>query len=114
MKKLLILLAISFSINVNAQTQKDTVLPNAIQIIPIVVTAQGDTANQFSWYAFNVQRDTLSGCNTNVTLYSRKGKKLYNYNQIIPSSVLNQWNKDPQPIDDYIILQNQRLARKPE
>ena len=114
MKKLFPILLIAFALNANAQTQKDTILPNSIQIIPIVVTAQGDSATQFSWYAFDVQRDTLSQCNTYVILYSRKGKKLFNYNQPIPSSILNQWNKDPQPIDDYIISQNPRLIRKPE
>lgn len=117
MKKIFTILLVVFAITANAQSvpvQKDTVLPNAIQILPIIVTAQGDTATQVGWYAFDVQRDSVSGCNTNVSLYNRKGVKLYSYNQPIPAAILNQWADDPTPIDDYIFSQNLRLVRKPE
>lgn len=120
MKKILIIALSFISFNAKAQTKvlsvalSDSIVmvKGSIEIIPIVVTAQGDTARSLNWYAFNVNRsDTTQGCNTYVQLYDKNGKSISQFNQPIPASIANVWGISPSPIDDYIFSMNPRIIK---
>lgn len=120
MKQLLLIMAVTFCLSASAQTRKvsnvmeDTITLNqgAIEIEPVIVTAQGDSARSLNWYAFDVHRDdTTAGCNTYVQLYDKTGKSIAQFNQPIPASVVNVWGVDPSPVDDYIFLMNPRFKK---
>jgi hypothetical protein len=119
MKKLILLLSIPFSLSVSAQ--QDTIIVNndtiikpvgAILVENVIVSAQGDTAFSMDFVALNVKSDTLSGCNTYVTLQSRRGNVISDFNQWIPADVLKRWDDNPSPIFDHILANNPRLKRK--
>lgn len=121
MKHLSFIIAVMFCINLQAQIRKvstsplqDTIVLNqgAMEIEPVIVNAQGDTARSLNWYAFDVHReDTTAGCNTLVQLYDKKGNNIANFNQPIPASVVNIWGINPAPVDDYIFAMNPRFKR---
>ena len=121
MKHLSTIIAVMFCLSASAQTKKvsntslqDSIVLNqgAIEIEPVIVTAQGDTARSLNWYAFDVHRDdTTAGCNTYVQLYDKNGKSIAQFNQPIPANVVNVWGVDPAPVDDYIFLMNPRFKR---
>lgn len=118
MKKLFIIAAILIGFTANAQTDtavigQDTVLVplGAIVINPVIADAKGDSAWTLNFYAFDVKADTVSGCQTLVTLSNKQGASIANFNQPIPASVLNTWSEDPAPIYDYILLMNPRFKR---
>lgn len=120
MKKLILILFVFATIGASAQTRKQSVAlsdsivmtQGAIEIEPVIVNAQGDTARSLNWNAFDVHReDTTSGCNTYVQLYDKNGKSIAAFNQPIPASVVNVWGVDPAPVDDYIFYMNPRFKR---
>jgi len=118
MKQLFIFLFVLIGFTAKSQTDtavigQDTVLVpvGSIVINPIVVNAQGDSAWTVNFYAFDVKADTVSGCQTLVTLAGKNGQSLSTFNQPIPASVLNTWSDDPAPIYNYILLMNPRLKR---
>lgn len=119
MKQLFILATILIGLNAQAQIKdsvivgQDTVLVplGAIVINPIIVNAQGDSAFSLNFYAFDVKADTVSGCQTYITLAGKNGQSLSSFNQLIPSSVLNKWSESPAPIYDYILFMNPRFIR---
>lgn len=84
----------------------------AIEILPVIANAKGDTAVSLTWRALDVRRiDTTAGCNTYVVLFDKKGGFVADFNQYIPASVVNVWGVDPWPIDDYIFQKNPRFKR---
>lgn len=84
----------------------------AIEILPVIANAKGDTAISLTWRALDVRRvDTTAGCNTYVVLFDKKGGFVADFNQPIPASVVNVWGVDPWPIDDYIFQKNPRFKR---
>lgn len=120
MKKLFIIAAILIGFTAQAQTRKassvltDSIVmkQGAIEIEPVIVNAQGDTARSLDWTAFNLQReDTTAGCQTYVQCYDKNGRSIAQFNCPIPASVVNVWGVDPSPIDDYIFLMNPRFKR---
>lgn len=120
MKKSLLFLALIIGLTANAQLRKsqstlaDSIVmkQGAIEIEPVIVNAQGDTARSLDWTAFNLQReDTTAGCQTYVQLYDKNGRSIAQFNCPIPASVIAVWGIDPSPIDDYIFLMNPRFKR---
>jgi hypothetical protein len=108
------------TLTVSAQSRTDTVVVgtdtivkpiSAILVQPSVVNAAGDTAYSMDFIALNVSSDTLSGCNSYVTLMNKKGGVVAGFNQELPAAVLNLWGKSPKPIFDYILEQNPRFRR---
>lgn len=121
MKKLFIFAAILIGFTAQAQTRKqssvlaDSIVVVGIEIEPIIVNAQGDTARSLNWTAFDVHReDTTAGCQTYVQCYDKNGKSIAQFNCPIPASVVNVWGVDPSPIDDYIFLMTPRFKRVPK
>lgn len=111
MKTLLTILLTA--ITLAATSQDSTRIRASLAIQPIVVNMAGDTATFLHWRAYDVDRaDTTAGMGTLVSLLDRKGKTVAQFNVQIPASVVKTWALDPKPIDDYILLQNQRLKRK--
>lgn len=120
MKNTLTFIAMLLCLATTAQTKKVSVAlsdsivmtPGAIEINPVIVTAQGDTARSLNWYAFDLQRDdTAAGCNTYVQLFDKNGKSIAQFNQHIPASVVKIWGVEPTPVDDYIFKMNPRFVR---
>lgn len=103
MKKYILILGFSFLI-LNASAQLDTV-KNAIQVMPVVYNQiEKDTLYQVHIQAFGLTiGDTTSGCNTYVTFYDRKAKRIGEKNIPIPASVVNKWGTDDAIIKEYVI-----------
>lgn len=84
----------------------------AIEIKPVIVTAEGDTARSLNWVAYGVYRDNKSiGCNLAVLVYDKKGRELSNLPLPVPAEIVNNWGTDPAPIDDYIFYKFPRLKK---
>ena len=84
----------------------------AIEILPVIASAKGDTAVSLTWNALNLKRiDTTAGCVTYVVLFDKRGGFVADFNQNIPASVVNVWGTDPSPMDDYIFQKNPRFKR---
>lgn len=120
MKKVLFILLAFVALSANAQTRKqssalaDSIVmqQGAIEIEPVIVNAQGDTARSLNWTAFDLHRDdTTAGCQTYVQCFDKNGKSIAQFNCPIPASVVNVWGVDPSPVDDYIFLMNPRFKR---
>lgn len=117
MKKLFILAFVLIGLSSQAQTKvlidKDSVVVplGAIVINPVIVNAQGDTAWTMSFYAFDVKADTVSGCQTLVTLANKNGAAIGQFNQPLPSDIVNAWRTSPDPVYDYILFMNPRFTR---
>lgn len=125
MKKILFILLALFAYSANAQfagsgkkvyskaVGDSIVVPaGAIEILPVIASAKGDTAVSLTWRALDIKRvDTTSGCNTYIVLFDAKGGFVADFNQPIPASVVNVWGVDPWPIDDYIFQKNPRFKR---
>lgn len=118
MKQLFIFLFVLIGFTAKSQTDtavigQDTVLvpSGAIVINPIIVNAQGDSAWTVNFYAFDVKADTVSGCQTLVTLAGKNGQSLTNFNQPLPASVVNAWRVSSDPVYDYILFMNPRFKR---
>jgi hypothetical protein len=119
MKKALFFISVLFSLSASAQM--DTVIVNTDTIIkpiggilvqPVIASAKGDTAYSMDFVALNVKSDTLSGCNTYVTLQDKNGRVISDFNQWIPADVLNQWEADATPIFNHILANNPRYKRR--
>lgn len=102
MKKLLLIGFAFLALNASAQ-QVDSV-KNAIQVTPVQINSlTKDTVYQATWSVFGVNRnDTVSGANSYVQLYDRKGKRVSEMNVHIPYSILKVWLNDV-VIDNYIL-----------
>lgn len=117
MKKLFIIAFIALSLNVQAQTrvkveQDSVIVPlGAILINPVIANAQGDTAWTMNFYAFDVKADTVSGCQTLVSLANKNGAVIGQFNQPLPSDIVNAWRVSPDPVYDYILFMNPRFIR---
>lgn len=118
MKKLFIFLFVLIGLGANAQTDtavigQDTVLVplGAIVINPVIADAKGDSAWTMNFYAFDVKADTVSGCQTLVTLCNKSGQSIANFNQPLPSNIVNAWRVSPDPVYDYILSMNPRFIR---
>lgn len=120
MKKLFILAAILIGFTAQAQTKKQSsaltdsivIVQGGIEIEPVIVNAQGDTARSLNWTAFNLHReDTTAGCQTYVQLFDKNGQSIAQFNCPIPASVVSIWGIDPSPVDDYIFLMNPRFKK---
>ena len=119
MKKLFIFFLVLVSLSTQAQTRKQSsvltdsivMVQGAIEIEPIIVNAQGDSARSLNFSAFNVTPDTASGCQTYVQLFDKNGRRIADFNCPIPSSVKNVWGTDDSVIYDYILLMNPRFKK---
>lgn len=117
MKKLFILAFVLIGLSSQAQTKvvigKDSIsVPlGAIVINPVIANAQGDTAWTLNFYAFDVKADTVSGCQTLVTLANKNGAAIGQFNQPLPSDIVNAWRTSPDPVYDYILFMNPRFIR---
>jgi hypothetical protein len=119
MRKSILLLSIFFSLSAAAQQDtiivaNDTIIKpvGAILVEHVIASAKGDTAYSMDFVALNVKSDTLSGCNTYVTLQDKHGRVISDFNQWIPADVLNQWDADPTPVFNHILANNPRFRRK--
>lgn len=119
MKKAILLLSVLFSLS--AMAQQDTVIVNTDTIVkpiggilidPVIASAKGDSAWSMDFVALNVKSDTLSGCNTYVTLQDKNGRVISDFNQWIPANVLNQWEADATPVFNHILANNPRFRRR--
>jgi hypothetical protein len=119
MKKLFISLLVLVSLSAQAQTRKQSsvltdsivMVQGAIEIEPIIVNAQGDSARSINFNAFNVTPDTASGCQTYVQLFDKNGRSIADFNCPIPASVKNVWGTDDSVIFNYILLMNPRFKK---
>lgn len=102
MKKTLTLILVL--VNLSVFGQKIDTVKNSIQVVPIQLNAlTKDSVFQATWSVFGINRnDTISGANSYVQLYDRKGKKVSEMNVAIPSKVLAVW-LDDSVIDIYIL-----------
>lgn len=103
MKKYILILGFAL-LSLNASAQLDTV-KNSIQVVPVVYNhIDKDTLYQVHIQAFGLTvGDTTSGCNTYVTFYDRKAKKIGERNVPIPANVVNKWGTDDAIIKEYVI-----------
>lgn len=115
MKKLLTTIAIFLSLSAMAQPgmfgrhmdttviNNDTILSRrgAIQIQPVIVTVNGDSAWSVFWVVNNVTSDTSIGSYASVTFYGKNGNQLSEKGIEIPASVVNDWVENSS-ITDYI------------
>lgn len=119
MKKLFIILLAFVTISATAQTKKQSsvlsdsivMVQGAIEIEPVIVNAQGDSARSINFNAFNVTPDTAQGCQTYVQLFDKNGQRIADFNCPIPASVKNVWGEDDSIIYDYILLMNPRFKK---
>lgn len=119
MKKLFISLLVLVSLSTQAQTRKQSsaltdsivMVQGAIEIEPIIVNAQGDSARSINFNAFNVTPDTASGCQTYVQLFDKNGRSIADFNYPIPASIKNVWGTDDSVIFNYILLMNPRFKK---
>ena len=119
MKKLLIILFVLLGLSSQAQIRKQSsvltdsivMVQGCIEIEPVIVNAQGDSARSINFNAFNVTPDTTSGCQTYVQLFDKNGKSIADFNCFIPSSVKNVWGTDDSVIFNYILLMNPRFKK---
>ena len=101
--KHLLLIGFAF-LALNAHAQKIDTVKNAILVNPVQINSlTKDSVFQLGWSVFGINRkDTVSGANSYVQLYSRTGKRVQEMNVAIPYSVLAVWLEDV-VIDDYIL-----------
>lgn len=119
MKKTILILLVLVSLSTQAQTRKQSsvltdsivMVQGAIEIEPIIVNAQGDSARSMNFNAFNVTPDTASGCQTYVQLFDKNGRSIADFNCLIPASVKNVWGTDDSVIFNYILLMNPRFKK---
>lgn len=105
MKQTLTTIAIVFALS--TQAQKIDTVRNAIQVQPKIFNAiDNDTVYQVHIKVFDLNaNDTVSGCNTYVTYYDRKGKKLHEKNVRIPAAIVNKWGTDDTILNVYVLSQ---------
>ena len=118
MKKVIFILLAFVALSASAQTRKQSevltdsivIVQGAIEITPVIVNAQGDSARSIGFTAFQVTADTAQGCQTYVQLFDKNGKSIAEFNQPIPAAVKNVW-LDDSVIYDYILLMNPRFKK---
>ena len=99
----ILLIALCF-IALNSKAQQIDTVKAAIQIQPFVTNVfTKDTAYQLFWSANSITRDTSQPVTFYVSMFSRFGYKVIDFNVIVPTSVIAQWGTSDTIIDDYIL-----------
>jgi hypothetical protein len=118
MKKIIIIFAVLFSLQSQAQNVLSKALGDSIivptgafEVQPVIVDALGDSARSFSWVAISVTRDTTTGFNTYCQAYTSTGVSVSQFNCYVPKEIANLWAVDPSPIDDFILSKYPRFIK---
>lgn len=84
----------------------------SLEITPIIVTANGDTARSMGWYTTSVARDTTIGFNAVITLYDKTAQPIAVVSQQVPGQVFTRWLLFLNKVDNYILNQRRRIIKQ--
>lgn len=85
---------------------------HAIAIIPVILEIKKDTAYSVTWKVSDINRDTLLPASLFVYLLNRTGGRVYEYEIVLPASIVRKWGSDNTLIDDYVFITNKALIKK--